>query len=86
MKKLKMIIFDYGQTLVNEKPFDGLKGTKAVLEKAASTAKPTNNIEKLLEFLDEANIRTSVISNIVFIGNMLKARINRYILSNKFDK
>lgn len=154
MKKPKMIIFDYGQTLVNEKPFDGLKGTKAVLEKAAnnpnnvsaeevqaladelnkdigrlgvnfekqneleihnhifqnylyeylgieltkypeeveaifenaaSTAKPTNNIEKLLEFLDEVNIRTSVISNISFSGNMLKTRINRYIPSNNFE-
>jgi putative hydrolase of the HAD superfamily len=30
----KMIIFDYGQTLVNEKSFDGLKGTRAVLREA----------------------------------------------------
>ena len=29
-----MIIFDYGQTLVNEKSFDGLKGTRAVLREA----------------------------------------------------
>lgn len=26
-----MILFDYGQTLVNEAPFDGVKGTEAVL-------------------------------------------------------
>lgn len=31
MKKPKMILFDYGQTLVNEQLFDGVKGTEAVL-------------------------------------------------------
>lgn len=31
MKKPEMILFDYGQTLVNEAPFDGVKGTEAVL-------------------------------------------------------
>lgn len=31
----EMIIFDYGQTLINEKPFDSVKGTKAVLEQCA---------------------------------------------------
>lgn len=31
MKKPKMILFDYGQTLVNEQAFDGVKGTEAVL-------------------------------------------------------
>lgn len=34
MKKPKMILFDYGQTLVNEQPFDGVKGTEAVLKYA----------------------------------------------------
>lgn len=32
MKRPKMILFDYGQTLVNEAPFDGVKGTEAVLQ------------------------------------------------------
>ena len=32
MTKPKMILFDYGQTLVNEKAFDGVKGTEAVLK------------------------------------------------------
>ena len=150
----KMIIFDYGQTLVTEKPFDGLKGTKDVLsratdntctvsaeeiqalanelnkeigrygvdfgkqnmleihnhvfqrylyeyfdieltkspeeverifENAASVAEPTNNIEEFLKFLENENIRTSVISNISFSGDMLKSRINRYIPSHKFE-
>lgn len=31
MKRPKMILFDYGQTLVDEDPFDGVKGTEAVL-------------------------------------------------------
>ncbi len=31
MKRPDMILFDYGQTLVNETPFDGVRGTEAVL-------------------------------------------------------
>lgn len=34
MKLAKMILFDYGQTLVTEAPFDGVKGTQAVLQYA----------------------------------------------------
>lgn len=34
MNKPKMILFDYGQTLVNEQTFDGVKGTEAVLKYA----------------------------------------------------
>lgn len=34
MKLPKMILFDYGQTLVNEQEFDGVKGTVAVLKYA----------------------------------------------------
>lgn len=32
MKKPKMILFDYGQTLVSEAKFDGVRGRRAVLE------------------------------------------------------
>lgn len=34
MNKPKMILFDYGQTLVNEAKFDGVKGTEALLKYA----------------------------------------------------
>lgn len=34
MNKPKMILFDYGQTLVDEERFDGVKGTEAVLKYA----------------------------------------------------
>ena len=34
MRLPKMILFDYGQTLVNEQEFDGIKGTEAVLKYA----------------------------------------------------
>jgi putative hydrolase of the HAD superfamily len=49
-----MIIFDYGQTLINEKSFDGLKGTEAVLRVAANNP---NNIkaEEIKSFADELN-------------------------------
>jgi len=33
MNKPKMILFDYGQTLVSARRFDGIAGTKAVLDK-----------------------------------------------------
>lgn len=35
MKKPKMILFDYGQTLANEARFDGVRGTSEVLKHAA---------------------------------------------------
>ncbi len=35
-QKPKMILFDYGETLIHERKFDGVKGTKAVLEYAIS--------------------------------------------------
>lgn len=34
MKKPEMILFDYGQTLISEAKFDGIKGTEAVLQYA----------------------------------------------------
>lgn len=34
MQKPKMILFDYGQTLINEEKFNGVKGTEAVLRYA----------------------------------------------------
>lgn len=34
MRLPKMILFDYGQTLVNEQKFDGIRGTEAVLQYA----------------------------------------------------
>ena len=34
MRLPKMVLFDYGQTLVAEEKFDGVKGTRAVLQYA----------------------------------------------------
>lgn len=34
MRLPKMILFDYGQTLVNERRFDGVAGTEAILKHA----------------------------------------------------
>lgn len=36
MNKPKMILFDYGQTLIDEESFDALKGTTAVLKEASN--------------------------------------------------
>ena len=34
MKRPKMVLFDYGQTLADEAKFDGVKGTEEVLKYA----------------------------------------------------
>ena len=36
MRTPKMIFFDYGQTLVSEAAFDGVRGTAAVMRYAVS--------------------------------------------------
>lgn len=154
MNKPKMILFDYGQTLVNEAKFDGVKGTEAVLAyaienrhnltaeqiqgeanainrglgrfdpakrhlfqlevpnhmfskylyeslgikvtlsseeidrifwNAASPGKITDGIGEFLYYLKEHNIRTGVISNISFCGNIVEERINRLLPDNEFE-
>jgi len=149
-----MILFDYGQTLVDEKQFDTLAGTKALMEHAAvnkhnhtteevdavaaamnheigrddpnhrhlqtievpnhmftsylyhsmgielnlseqeidrifwdaaSPGAPTDGIEDLLGFLHGNGIRTGVISNISYCGEVVKERINRLLPNNHFE-
>jgi putative hydrolase of the HAD superfamily len=154
MKRPKMIMFDYGQTLIAEGRFDGEAGTRAILKYAkknpyqisakdlqnfantlnrdigrydqdvrkspfievhnhlfqnylyqyydlemdltpeelekvfwdnAADRKPTKNIEALLSYLRESNIRTAVISNISFSGKVLEERIRTLIPENDFE-
>ncbi len=54
MKKPKMILFDYGQTLVNEAKFDGVKGTEAVL-KYATRNKYNHSAQELQAMADAMN-------------------------------
>lgn len=54
MKKPKMILFDYGQTLINESIFDGLAGQTALLDRAikngsGATAEDIYNLVEELE-------------------------------------
>jgi len=154
MKKPKMIMFDYGQTLISESMFNGEAGTRAVLKYAkknpyqisakelqefakdlnrdigrfdpdvkksmqievhnhlfqnylyqyfdleielspeeiekifwdhATVRKPTKNIEVLLNYLKEQEIRTAVISNISFSGKALEALIQIMLPANSFE-
>ncbi|MBO5336399.1 MAG: HAD-IIIA family hydrolase [Lachnospiraceae bacterium] len=50
----KMILFDYGQTLVNEGKFDGVKGTEAVL-KYATQNKYNHTVEEVQAAADAIN-------------------------------
>lgn len=54
MKKPKMILFDYGQTLVDQARFDGVKGSREVLKYAAAN-KYGVSAEELQEKADELN-------------------------------
>ncbi len=54
MKTPKMILFDYGQTLVAEQKFDGIKGTEAVLQYAAKN-KYNLSAEQVQAKADEIN-------------------------------
>ena len=149
-----MILFDYGQTLIREAPFDGLAGSAAVLRyathnphnrtarevydlyaelsfelgrtdptrrdqfqievpnhmcmayicdyldiqfsltpvqfdrvfwDAASPAEPTPGILEFLAFLRKQNIRTGVISNISYAGDVVRERIGRLIPDHEFE-
>lgn len=52
MNKPKMILFDYGQTLVNESVFNGVAGETALLAKAI-TNRSNATAEEIQHFIDE---------------------------------
>ena len=54
MKYPKMILFDYGQTLIDQARFDGVKGTEAVLKYAVSN-KYNKTAEQVQEVANEIN-------------------------------
>ena len=54
MKKPKMILFDYGQTIVNQAKFDGVKGSAEIL-KHASANKYNLSAEQLQAKANELN-------------------------------
>ena len=55
MRKPKMILFDYGQTLANQKQFDGIAGTKAVM-KYATKNKYNHTAEDVMAAVDDINM------------------------------
>lgn len=59
--------------------------TERIFAFASAKFVPTINIEKLLTFLKIKNIRTGVISNIGFSGDMLKMWINDLIPEHNFE-
>ncbi len=94
MKIPKMILFDYGQTLIAEQKFDGVKGTEIALSNseidtvfwnAAAPGMPTEGIKDFLEYLKNRGIRTGVISNISYAPSVVAERINKLLLENAFE-
>lgn len=105
MKRPKMILFDYGQTLVDEETFDGVKGTEAVLQYCTENkyhltaeqiqqeanainhelGRPTEGVTAFLEYLVQQGIRTGVISNISFCGQVVEQRIRGLFPGHPFE-
>lgn len=149
MKRPKMIIFDYGHTLLYEPGFDGLRGEEEVfkyvksnkhnltpkqvcdfawelyekiraaremgfeiheqqfqrflyeyLEIELSVSLPEAerifwnnacageimpNADKIIDYINDKDIRSGVISNISWSGSVLAERINRLLPRNKFE-
>lgn len=56
-----------------------------IFETAAFCGEPTKDIDKLLRYLDEKKIRSSVLSNISYSGLVLTRRINGYVPEHKFE-
>lgn len=54
MRKPKMLLFDYGQTLVDEEKFDGVRGTEAVM-KYCTVNKHNLTAERIQEEADRIN-------------------------------
>lgn len=54
MTKPKMLLFDYGQTLVAEAPFDGVRGTAAVMRHAVRN-KYGKTPEEVQAYADKLN-------------------------------
>ena len=51
----------------------------------ATSAKPSENIVELLEYLHENGIKTGVVSNIMLSGSSLKRRIQEVLPENHFE-
>ncbi len=54
MKRPRMILFDYGQTLVDEEPFDGVRGMQAVLDTCMDNPNHAT-AEEVQRLVDELN-------------------------------
>lgn len=54
MKKPKMILFDYGQTLLDEQKFNGIRGTQAVLDCCVDNPQHIS-AEEIQEFANQLN-------------------------------
>lgn len=79
-KHPKMILFDYGQTLVNEKKFDSIKGDEAVLKLAI---KNPNHISAS-ELQEKANSISKEIENV--LGEESRSKQLLEIPAYAFDK
>jgi len=79
MKKPKMILFDYGQTLINEEKFNGLEGTKAVMQYAVKN-KHGYSCEAVNKYYTGATTVTEKHDEILTISSWkeLKEELSRY--------
>lgn len=94
----KMIIFDYGQTLVNEEKFNGVRGTEAVLKyatknkynrTAAEVQEAVNEINKELGRFDplKKHLQRIEVPNHMFTSYLYESQgISLSLTSKEIDK
>lgn len=81
MKRPKMILFDYGQTLANERSFDGIKGTEAVLSHAVKNkyGRTAYDVQSLADELNNEMGRYDPARKHLFQIEVPNAMFNAYL-------
>lgn len=81
MKKPKMIMFDYGHTLIYEREFDGIRGTKEVLKYATHNEKKLSaeDVSKISDNLFDDVIRKARDNGIEVHNHMFQQMLYEYL-------
>ena len=85
MNKPKMILFDYGQTLVSQKKFDGVKGTEAVLQYAIENKyhKTAEEIQNVANDINRECVRFDPEKTSEVLVEIPSAMFSRYLYTSQ---
>lgn len=85
MKKPKMILFDYGQTLVHEESFDGVRGTAAVMRYAVVNKynKTPEEVQAQANAINRETGRFDPATRHIFQIEVPSAKFNAYLYESQ---